>query len=226
MSDKVLICGAGPSINSNIEHWKRLGDFPGDVIVTDNSIARVIENFPDLKFYASTLEDGADLDKYYNPDIVKHLGEHSIIDCLLSDRVHPNVIKALKRYNIKYSTAAKCRDYMNTSNVGLFCYHIAREILNAKQVYLIGMDHSYGKGEYPPVERESELFQWGFYTLQNPYTPDEKEIVLHSANEMWREEFVYYAEMFPKVEVINCTGRGALYQKCFTWNPIEQMKNW
>ena len=228
MSDDVLIVGGGPSIEENIEEWKRLGDFPGIVIVTDNSVARTIEHFPKLKFYCATLEDGNDLDKYYNPDIVQEKGSESIIKCFLSDRVHGNVIKSLKNAQINYESAAKARDYMNTSNVGLFCYHIAREIFESNKVYLIGMDHAYGRGQGPPVDRKSELFAWAFYTLYNPFTPDENEIILHPANELWREEFEYYKKhMFPNMEIINMTGRGALYNpECFTWMPIKELKSW
>ncbi len=219
---KVLIVGAGPSLIDNLNDLKRLGNFPGIVFATDAAIKPMLEMdiIPD---YCATLEDLGALIKYYNPKIVMEKG-NLIRKCYLSDRVHPAVRKAIKEAGIEQLVAAKCRDN-TTSNVGLFSWLISTRILEADTTYLIGMDHAYGENKPPPVAQDSELFFYGFYTLLNPHT-DDKQIILNPAHELWREEFHWNMDQFPKIKVINCTGWGALFGEKIKWQPISQMKKW
>lgn len=220
MNKKILIVGAGPSLEENIKDWDRLGEFPGEVFCTDGAIKKLLEHdiIPD---YMGTLED-LDLSKYYVPDIVKEKG-HLIEYCYISDRVIDSTRKAIEAAGIKYGVAAKCRGYI-TSNVGLFSWLVSHMILEYDETYLIGMDHCYPRGGGPPVDRDSELFQYGFQVLLNPL--NDEEIILHPAFQLWSEEMNWYAEKYKNVKITNCTGRGALYNSCFIWKPIKDLKSW
>lgn len=224
---KALVIGGGPSIDENIIEYLRLGKFPGVVLCTDNSVARMLEaGFTD--FYAVTLEDSGDLDMYYTPDIVKEKGKE-ILGGFVADRVHRNVKHAMNEAGIVPKNAPKCRGFI-TSNVGLFCWLIAVEEFECDEVYLIGMDHCYGKEEKPKVDKNSsdpderELYLHAFQELINPY--DKETVILHPANQLWHEEFVWFAGRKPHVTTYNCTGRGALYDQYFKWQPISQMQSW
>jgi len=218
---KILVIGAGPSIDDNLREYKRLGKFPGMILCTDGALNKVLEAgiIPD---YCGTLEDTADLDKYYITDIVKKEG-HKLKGCYISDRVHNNCRRAVMDAGMELYVAADLRGYI-TSNVGLFLWMVAHIILKSNDIYLIGMDHCYGKGDGPPVDRNSELFHYGFQVLVNPF--DKEEIILHPAFELWKEEFNWYTEKYQGVNTYNCTGRGALYRDSFKWQPITQMQTW
>jgi len=217
-----LIVGAGPSLRDNLIDYKRLGKFPGIIIATDAAIKPMLEAdiIPD---YCATLEDVGALIKYYTPKVVMEKG-HLIKHCYLSDRVHPAVRKAINDAKIPSGVAAKCREN-TSSNVGLFTWLIAHKIHEADITYLIGMDHSYAEDKPPPVDRDSELFFYGFYTLINPHIGD-TQIILNPAHELWREEFHWNMDQYADVKVINCTGWGALYGDKITWKPISQMMKW
>jgi len=199
-----LIVGAGPSLIDNLEDFKSLGDFPGIVIATDAALKPLLEMdvIPD---YCATLEDLGALVKYYNPPVVIEKG-HLVKYVYLSDRVHPAVRKSIAEANMKCGVAAKCREN-TTSNVGLFSWLISHKIHEVDTTYLIGMDHSYADDKPPPVAQDSELFFYGFYTLINPHCKD-KQIILNPAHELWREEFHWNMDQYPKIKVINCTGWG------------------
>ena len=218
---KVLIIGAGPSLDQNLKEYKRIGKFPGMILCTDGAINKVFEAglIPD---YVATLEDTPDLDKYYTTDIVKEKG-HLLKGAYISDRVHNNCRKAIMGAKIEVNVAAKLRGYI-TSNVGLFLWLVAHIIYKSTEIYLIGMDHCYPKDKPPPVDRNSELFKYGFQVLHNPYT--DEELILHPAYELWKEEFDWYTEKYAIVTTFNCTGFGSLYKPTFRWKPISQMKTW
>ena len=217
---KAIIIGAGPSLQENLDFYKKLGKFHGQIFCTDGAINKFLENgfMPD---FVTTLEDTPDLDKYYNTDIVKKHG--SKIIALISDRVHQNTRLSMVNAKMKVEVAAKCRNYM-TSNVGLFSYIAATAEFNNDEIYLIGMDHCYPRGEGPPVDRNSELFKYGFNVMINKY--NNEEIILHPAFMLWQEEFTFYANKFPKVKIYNLTGRGALFSDKFIWSPIKTLKSW
>jgi len=124
---------------------------------------------------------------------------------------------------MRIHTAAKCRGYI-TSNVGLFSWLIAHVIQGCDTIYLIGMDHCYARGDGPPVDRNSDLFKYGFYTMYNRL--NDEDIILHPAFQLWKEEFNWYAEKYPDVHTINCTGRGALFEGCMEWRSIKDMESW
>jgi len=218
---KILIIGAGPSLDQNLKDLKRLGNFPGLVLCTDGAINKVLEAdiIPD---YVGTLEDTPDLDKYYITDIVKEKG-HLIQGGYISDRVHNNCRRAMKEAGIDWAVAGKLRGYI-TSNVGLFLWLVAHVMYKSDDIYLIGMDHCYAKDKPPPVDKNSELFKYGFQVLYNPYTKD--EIILHPAFELWKEEFDWYSDKYKEVTTRNCTGFGALYKETFKWQPISEMAKW
>ena len=224
---RAIVIGGGPSIDGNIAEMKRLGDFDGHILCTDNSVARMLES--DYRnFHAVTLEDTPDLDKYYTPDVVKKHGEE-ILGAFVSERVHSNTKHAMKEAGMEIKRVPECKGYI-TSNVGLYCWLIATQHFKCNEVLLVGMDHCYGKDQKPKVDKnssdpvEQELYQYAFQELVNPF--DDETLILHPANQLWHEEFIWYQEKYPNVKTINCTGRGALYEKCFKWNPISQMKNW
>jgi len=221
MSDKVLVIGAGPSLDQNLIDYKRLGDFPGTVFCTDGALEKTL-NAGIIPTHAATLEDTNDLDKYYITKIVKEKGK-LIKGCYISDRVHPIARKAIKEAGMDLFIAAKVRGYI-TSNVGLFCWLVSVVSLEAKEIYLIGMDHCYAGDKPPPVDQDSELFKAGFKVRVNPY--NDERIILHPAYQLWTEEFNWYVNKFPGVKTYNLTGRGALYKKEFNWQSISQMKNW
>ncbi len=217
-----LIVGAGPSLRGNLEDYKALGDFPGIVIATDAALKPMLEMdiIPD---YCATLEDLGALTKYYTPKIVKEKG-HLVKHCYLSDRVHPAVRKTILDAGMKSGVAAKCRDN-TTSNVGLFSWLITHRIHEVDTTYLIGMDHCYADDKPPPVDQDSELFFYGFYTLISPHHGD-KQIILNPAHELWREEFHWNMDQYPNIKVINSTGFGALFGDKIEWKPISQMTKW
>ena len=221
LSDKILIIGAGPSLSSNLEEYKRLGGFPGIVICTDGALNKTLKAGI-IPTYCSTLEDTADLDKYYNTEIVKEKGK-LVGHCYVSDRVHPKVKTQIKEVGMDLHNAGKVRGFI-TSNVGLFSWLIAGQVQDAKEIYLIGTDHCYSKEKPPPVHRDSELFQVGFHVLINSY--NDEELILHPAFLLWKEEFDYYVKKFPEIKTVNCTGRGALFNKEYFWQPIKDMKEW
>jgi len=221
MNEKVLIIGAGPSLDQNLIDFKRLGPFPGTVLCTDGGLEKTLLAgiIPD---YCATLEDTNDLDKYYITDIVVRKG-HLMKGCYISDRVHPVARKAIKDAGIKMFLPGKVRGYI-TSNVGLFCWLTANTMLGSKEIYLIGLDHCYGPNESPPVDQNSQLFKRGFQVLTDPY--NNERLILHPAFQLWREEFNWYSKKFVSTKTYNLTGRGALYEKQFIWQPISQMKSW
>ncbi len=218
---KALIVGAGPSLQSNLDDYKRLGKFPGLVIATDASLKHLLARdiIPDC---VATLEDSGLLVKYYTPDVVKEKG-HLVKKAWVSDRVVGDVRRAMEEAGIHPVVAAKARD-STTSNVGLYCWLISHLIEGCKDTYLIGMDHCYAKDNPPPVDRKGEIFEWGFYTLYNPY--DKIEIILNPAHELWQEEFHWSMTVYPDIKVHNLTGWGALYGKGLIWTPIKSMQSW
>ncbi len=219
---KALIIGAGPSLQKNLDDLERLGKFPGTIIVTDAAIKPVFER-KNIEFeHCASLEDLSALTKYYTPQIVQENG-YKISNGFISDRVAPTVRKEMTRCKIPVKVAAKVRE-TTTSNVGLYSWLISHVILGATDTYLIGMDHCYATDNPPPVDKESELFFWGFYTLYNPY--DKIEIILNPAHELWQEEFHWNMTQYPDIKVHNCTGFGALYGKGIEWTPIKSMQSW
>ena len=148
---KALIVGAGPSLEANLDEYKRLGKFPGLILATDASLHYLLERdiIPDC---VATLEDSAQLVKYYVHDVVKEKG-HLVKKGWVSDRVAGAVRKAMDAASIHPTVAAKARD-SSTSNVGLYCWLISHLIENCKDTYLIGMDHCYEKDNPPPVDRK------------------------------------------------------------------------
>ena len=222
-----LIIGGGPSIESNLKDLHRLGKFPGVVICTDTSVARMLEN-KFIDFYAVTLEDTPDLDKYYKPDVVMKEG-HRILGGLVADRVHNNTKAAMVKADIKPVNVPECRGYI-TSNVGLYCWLVAIHKFKCDRTFLVGMDHCYATGKRPRIDKNSsdpaerELYQYAVQELINPY--DKETLLLTPEYTLWHEEFRWYATKFPKIEIYNLSGRGALYEKIFKWNPIKEMKSW
>ena len=219
---KALIIGAGPSLQANLDKLKEMDKFDGVVLCTDGAINKVLENgiIPD---YVGTLEDTPDLDKYYITDLVKEKG-HLLKGAYISDRVHNNTRKAIRDAGLGDPlVAADLRGYI-TSNVGLFFWLLATISLKCDEIFMIGMDHCYGTNEFPNVERDSDIFRYGFKTRINPY--NEEEIILHPAFELWTEEFEWYVKKYEKVRTINLTGRGSLYSRDFIWHPITKLKDW
>ena len=220
MTNRILVIGAGPSLDQNLIDYKRLGDFNGIVFCTDGALEKTLTaNI--IPTYCSTLEDTPDLDKYYITDIVVRKG-HLIKSCYISDRVHPKAREAIKNAGIEVSLPGKVRGFI-TSNVGLFSWLIALHMLKASEIYMIGMDHCYGANESPPVDQKERLFELGFQVLTNPY--DNERLILHPAFSLWREEFLHYTKTFT-IKTYNLTGRGALYEKQFIWQPIKDMTSW
>ena len=129
----------------------------------------------------------------------------------------------MQKAGISISIATKVRS-ATTSNVGLFSWLIGHLMMNKTDTYLIGMDHCYASDNPPPVDRSSELFYWGFYTLWNPH--QQVEIVLNPAHELWQEEFHWNMKQYPDIKVTNCTGWGALFGENIKWEPISEKKQW
>jgi len=221
MTKKALIIGAGPSIEKNLEDIKRLGKFPGMVICTDGGINKTLTTglIPD---WVSSLEDSIDLDKYYITDIVKEKG-HLVKNAIISDRVTDRTRLAMQNAGMKWNVAGKLRGYI-TSNVGLFSWLGAVIIWGCDEIYMVGMDHCYGKGQLPNVDLKSDLFKYGFKTMDN--TINGEHLILHPAFQLWKEEFEWYKAKYPEIKTFNCTGRGALFRKDFLWKPISEMKSW
>jgi hypothetical protein len=227
MVKKALVIGGGPSITENMIDYDRLGKFPGVVLCTDNSVARMLEaGYRD--FYAVTLEDAPSLKEYYEPQVVKDHGKE-ILGGWVADRVHRQVKHAMTEAGISTETAGECRGFI-TSNVGLYCWLIAVNHYRCDEVYMIGMDHSYGKDQKPNCDKNSsnpderELYLHVFQELVNPY--NKEQIILHPANQLWHEEFVWFAKKAKGCKTINCTGRGALFDPVFEWKPISQLETW
>lgn len=219
---KALIFGAGPSLQKNLDCLKKLPKFDGVTLCTDGAINKVLENdiIPD---YVGTLEDTPDLDKYYITDLVKEKG-HLLKGAYISDRVHNNTRKSIRDANLGDPlVAADLRGYI-TSNVGLFFWLLANVSLKCDEIYMVGMDHCYAKDTGPPIERSSDLFKYGFKVRINPYINE--EVVLHPAYELWTEEFEWYVKKSENIKTYNLTGRGALYNKSFIWQPISKMETW
>lgn len=217
---KALIIGAGPSLEENLDKIKDFSFFDY-IICTDGAVNKVLERgiIPD---YVTTLEDTPDLDKYYNTDVMREKA-HLIGKAYISDRVDANVIKAMKSVGLEVKVASNTSMFL-TSNVGLFSWFVSFLELNCDEAYLIGMDHCYPIDDGPPVDRDSEIFKYGFQVLINPYNYE--DIILNPAHQLWREEFVYYSNKFKdRIKTINLTGRGALFGKNIIWEPDYLMKN-
>lgn len=222
-----LIIGGGPSIADNLVEYDRLGKFPGVVLCTDHSVERMIkEGFRD--FYAVTLEDTPDLNKYYNPDVVVQHGSE-ITGGFIAERVHLNTQEAMKFAGIKVSRVPECKGYI-TSNVGLYCWLIATQKFKCDRVFMLGMDTCYAPGKRPKIDKNSddpierELYKYAVQELINPHNGE--TLLLTPEMQLWHEEILWYCQKFPKIEVINCSGRGALYEKNYNWKPILTMKTW
>jgi len=220
-NDKILIVGAGPTLSQNLDDYERLGKFPGTILATDAAVQYLLKRdiVPDA---CGCLEDLPAQAKYFEYDIVKERGGEIPVGWI-SDRVAPNVRLAMNKANINIQVAAAVRG-ATTSNVGLFCWLVAHLIMKGSDTYLIGMDHCYAENQPPPVDRSSELFYWGFYTLWNPHL--QKEIILNPAHELWQEEFHWNMKQYPHVKVHNLTGWGALFGDKIQWEPISEKKKW
>ena len=227
MTSKALIIGGGPSIQENLKEYERLGEFPGVVLCTDNSVDRFIQAGY-RKFWAISLEDSPLQADYFTPQAVMDHGSE-ILGGLTADRVHTKTKMAMSATGMKVKTAAKCRGFI-TSNVGLYCWLVAINEFKCNEIYMIGMDHCYGEGEKPKLDKNSsnpderELYLHAFQELLN--THNEETVILHPAQQLWHEEFIWYCKKYPQIKTINCTGRGALYERWFKWQPISQLKTW
>jgi hypothetical protein len=219
--ERVLIVGAGPSLKENLADLKRLGDFPGIVIATDAALQHMYNAgiFPQE---CACLEDLHQLTKYFTPDIVKENGE-TLERCWISDRVHARVRQAMTKANINFEVAAKVRE-LSTSNVGLFATAIGHLIHGVKEIHFVGMDHCYAKENPPPVPREDPLFDLGFYVVLNPH--DDEELILNPAHELWREELHENLKLWSTLNIVNHTGRGAIFGKQIKWQPLKNVKQW
>jgi len=219
--NRVLICGAGPSLRENIEDLVRLGPFDGIVIATDASIQHLLKRdiIPDV---GSCLEDLHQLTKYFVPDIVVEKG-HLMSKCWISDRVHSKVRASMKAAQIPFEVAAKVRT-IGTSNVGLFSTAIAHLIYKSDEVHYIGMDHCYPADSPPPVPKTDPLYELGFYEITNPHTNE--LCILNPAHELWREELHENLKLWPDLKIINHTGYGVLYGKQIKWQPLKNIHDW
>jgi len=224
---KALIIGGGPSLEENLKSYERLGKFPGKILCCDTSVARFLEEgYRD--FHPVVLEDAPSLKEYFEPQIVQDHGSE-VLDAYVADRVHSEVKQEMSKAGMTIKTAALCRGFI-TSNVGLYSWLVAVNEFKCNEVYMIGMDHCYASGDKPNLDKNSsnaderELYLHAFQELVNPYNGE--TVILHPAHRLWHEEFIWYCKQYPQIKTINCSGRGALYEDCFTWNPISNMPHW
>jgi hypothetical protein len=221
LSNRILVVGAGPSLKQNLDDLERLGPFDGTIIATDASIQHLLGRGI-IPTVGACLEDLHQLTKYFVPDIVVEKG-HLIEKCWISDRVHGQVRASMKAAQIPFEVAAKVRT-IGTSNVGLFSTAIGHLIYESNEIHYVGMDHCYPANSPPPVPKSDPLYELGFYEILNPIT--DETLVLNPAHELWREELHENLKLWPKLNIINHTGYGALFGKQIKWQPLKDLQEW
>jgi len=216
-----IVIGWGPSARQNLDYFENLGKFPGIVLCVDSALAECLSRniIPDV---CVTLEDNNDLGKYFIPPIVKEKGH--LVPVLTAERTHQNTIDAIINAGMSYQEATSCRDYNNTSNVGLYAWLVANKTFHCDNIFLLGMNCCYELDVVLKIDQNSELFKYGFYKIWNRYT--DKQYILNPAHELWKEEFEYYVKLFKNIRTVNLTGDGSLCREMFEWKPISKVESW
>jgi len=213
---KVLIVGAGPSLERNIQEWNNDPISDGWIFATDKALIPLLKAgiIPD---YVATYEVLTAMGKYFQHDLVTEHG-HKIQGFVNNGT--PQSVKQLM-----HDTGISIEDVYPKSddtiaNVGLFSILVAIEKLRATEIYMIGMDTCCGEEEIK-VPRKHILFENIYYSIVNPHT--ENENILNPIHLLWREEFMRERSNHPEVKFTNLTGDGTLFGDNIIWKSLKSL---
>jgi len=213
---KVVIFGDGPSLIINIEEFRLYGgDFHDAILLaTDAALPKLLERriVPD---HVATLEDYPNYVKFFDNDLARFYKVHTYY----SRKTSHDIKILLAKMDVEHELAPVIHKADVITNVGSFCFLIAAQILKADEIYLFGMDHSYGKGQRPKIKEFSQIWQRAIYTTFNPHI--KQRIIMNPIHMLWREEFHRWMMENPKPKVINMTGWGSLFGKNIQWTSVK-----
>jgi len=213
---KVVIIGAGPSLDKNLLDFKmRGGEFMDAVIIaTDAALVKCL-NMRIVPNYVATLEDYPDYKKFFDNEIARKFSRHYSV--FYSYKTSYDIKLLLKTMKVGLILAHLDRQSDVICNVGLFAYLIAAQHLKADKIYLIGMDHCYGENEHPNIKLDTEVARRSFFTTINPHL--KKRMIMNPIFMLWREEFLRERMVNKNIRCINMTGWGVLFGRDIEWIP-------
>ena len=165
MSDKILVVGNGPS-HKDIDFIK---NFDGKIIGVDAVTRELIDNgiMPDyVAWFEVTWVEVQDLIISLLPNLKDSILVHRWEEC-------PRVFDEADKYGIHRMPFAM-PSYIN--NVGLFSLAFSEQILQYKEIHLIGLDHQ--GDDYPQSWFDSMINEFNKY-MATETKPDSK-IIDHS----------------------------------------------
>jgi len=203
---KALIIGAGPSLKINIQELQK-SKWKGPLFATDRALHLCLEEglVPD---YVVTLEE-EHLEKHFEHEIIKEYADQ--VMGLTSEKTYKSTKTQMRKMGLTVQGVGTHKQIHSTSNCGLFIMMILSYDFKCKDVYMIGMDHSFERGRtiqdtHPECTME-----------KNPY--DGYEYCVHPLHSHWRYNFIDRMGLpdYKQVRVTNCTGRGVLFGGRIIW---------
>jgi len=212
---KVIVIGAGPSLDRNLFDFKlHGGEFMDDTIIATDAALVACLKMRIIPKYVATLEDYPTYTKFFDQDIVRKY--HDQLTAFVSGKTSSEIKTLLQQLEIQMEyPKLKYEDVI--CNVGLFAYLIAAQYIKADEIFLIGMDHSYGRGEHPNITEDTEIWRRAFFTTMNPHLKE--RMIMNPLFKLWREEFLRNRMTNPEVKVVNMTGWGVLFGRDIEWIP-------
>jgi len=195
---KGLIIGGGPSLDFDF-----VKNFDGLKLVCDTVLQKCVDNDirPD---YVFTLEDISIFWKLFE-------GVEPL-KVVCSERTHKNTLIYLKKNNFKIIRDS-WRFNKLVSNVGLFAFCYSWRELKLNEIYLIGMDSCV----YEPVTKPYDGI------LQTHINPDLVKCYLDPIHQLWREQFLDFLELAPKIQVYNYSN-GCLFGDKIQWCHLRVLR--
>lgn len=211
---KCLIIGAGPSLDKNLACLARSVTDQCTIIATDGALIQCLKAGV-IPQYVATLEDYPDYMKFFDNDLVrKYVRDFSVFYSYKTSHEIKNLLLSM---HIPMILARLDRQSDVICNVGLFAYLIAAQHFKATEIYLIGMDHSYGEHEHPILREGNKVWEKSMFTTVNPYL--KKRMIMNPIFMLWREEFLRERMVNKEIRCINMTGWGVLFGKDIEWIP-------
>jgi len=178
---KALVIGGGPSLD--LDFVKK---FNGLKLVCDTVLKKCVDYGIKLDF-VFTLED---ISIFYK--LFEGVKPQTVICSLRTDIL---TINYLKRNNFKI-IIDEWKYTELISNVGLMAFCWTCRNIDLKSIYLIGLDSCVYKPVIAPYD--------GIYEVIT--NPDGIKCYLDPIHQLWREQFLDFTQLVPKIEIINSAG--------------------
>lgn len=207
---QAILVGAGPSLFKH-NHLEILAksSFKGIILLPEVILKKALEaGITPEKFdiYATTLEDSWNTQGFFQHEIVKKYAPK--LRFFISTKSPQTTIDYLKEIGVKDIKTLDKQDAVNSSNVGLFSYLVAKTLLKCDQVCLIGCDHGSNEYDHLTISEDSPIFKNAFVKEFNPdfgvWT------ILDPTHQKWKKEFLMTIEKYP-INLVNCTEGGSLF---------------